>query len=109
MMMNSNEPASDETKAPTAVATDPVGQFLSSPRRGEMTSAEYREVLDLLALTQAEMAELLGVSIRTAHGYANGARIPGANSRLVVLRSPLCDRRRTAPIYTTHYAAYTSD
>ena len=45
MMMNSNEPASDETKAPTAVATDPVGQFLSSPRRGEMTSAEYRDVL----------------------------------------------------------------
>ena len=34
------------------------------------TSAEYRDVLNLLGLTQAEMAELLGVSVRTAHGYA---------------------------------------
>jgi len=98
MMMNSNEPASDETKAPTAVATDPVGQFLSSPRRGEMTSAEYREVLDLLALTQAEMAELLGVSIRTAHGYANGARIPEPVARFLVLILSLYERGRPAPI-----------
>ena len=42
------------------------------------TSAEYRDVLNLLGLTQAEMAELLGVSVRTAHGYANGGRIPDA-------------------------------
>ena len=54
-----------------------------------MTSTEYRDVLDLLALTQAEMAELLGVSIRTAHGYANGARIvvwpciPGARATVL--------------------------
>jgi hypothetical protein len=98
MMMNSNEPASDETKAPTAVATDPVGQLLSSPRRGEMTSTEYRDVLDLLALTQAEMAELLGVSIRTAHGYANGARIPEPVARFLALTLSLYERGRPAPL-----------
>ena len=92
MMMNSNEPASDETKAPTAVATDPVGQLLSSPRRGEMTSTEYRDVLDLLALTQAEMAELLGVSIpdrsrlrqRRTHP---GARRPISRSDFIAVRA----------------------
>jgi Helix-turn-helix len=97
MMMKSNEPASDET-APTAVATDPVGQFLSRPRRGEMTSAEYRDVLDLLGLTQAEMAELLGVSIRTAHGYANGARIPEPVARFLALTLSLYERGRPMPI-----------
>jgi DNA-binding XRE family transcriptional regulator len=98
MMMKSNEPASDAAKGPTGVATDPVGQFLSRPRRGEMTSAEYRDVLDLLALTQAQMAELLGVSIRTAHGYANGARIPEPVARLLALTLSLYERGRPARI-----------
>ena len=49
------------------------------------TSAEYRDVLNLLGLTQAEMAELLGVSVRTAHGYANGARIPEPVARFLAL------------------------
>jgi hypothetical protein len=31
------------------------------------------------------MAELLGVSIRTAHGYANGARIPELVVRFLAL------------------------
>jgi transcriptional regulator with XRE-family HTH domain len=63
-----------------------------------MTSAEYRDVLDLLALTQAQMAELLGVSIRTAHGYANGARIPEPVARLLALTLSLYERGRPARI-----------
>ena len=97
-MMSSNEHAFNETNAPTARANDPVTQFLSSPRRGGMTSAEYRDVLDLLALTQAEMAKLLGVSIRTAHGYANGARIPEPVVRFLALILSLYGRGRPAPI-----------
>ncbi len=53
------------------------------------TSAEYRDVLNLLGLTQAEMAELLGVSVRTAHGYANGARIPEPVARFLRDRDAL--------------------
>src|SRR5438309_1468382 len=59
-----------------------------------MTSAEYREVLNLLGLTQAEMAELLGVSVRTAHGYANGARIPEPVARFLALTLPKYERGR---------------
>src|SRR5260370_2391382 len=62
-----------------------------------MTSTEYRDLLDLLALTQAEMAELLGVSIRTAHGYANGARIPQPVARFLALTLSLYERGRPAP------------
>jgi transcriptional regulator with XRE-family HTH domain len=63
-----------------------------------VTSTEYRDVLDLLALTQAEMAELLGVSIRTAHGYANGACIPEPVARFLALTLSLYERGRPAPL-----------
>ena len=46
------------------------------------TSAEYRDVLNLLGLTQAEMAELLGVSVRTGrprHGSACALSHAGRN------------------------------
>ena len=41
-----------------------------------MTAIQFRAALDRLSLTQAQAAEALGVSIRTAHGYANGKPIP---------------------------------
>ena len=60
-----------------------------------MTSAEYRDVLDLLGLTQAEMAELLGVSVRTAHGYANGGPIPEPVARFLALTLSKYQRGRS--------------
>ena len=78
-MMNSNEPASDETKAPTAVATDPVGQLLSSPRRGKMTSTEYRDVLDLLALTHQTLRPLYFTAVRLSAPHIQLNRKPGTN------------------------------
>ena len=41
-----------------------------------MNAKQYRAALEALGLTQAGAAEVLGVSVRTAHGYANGALIP---------------------------------
>ena len=41
-----------------------------------MTSIQFRKALDDLGLTQGEAAEWLKISIRAAHGYANGAPIP---------------------------------
>lgn len=35
-----------------------------------MTAAEYRTALDRLGLTQAEAAEVLGVTLRTSQNYA---------------------------------------
>lgn len=50
-----------------------------------MTSAQYRAALDRLTLTQAGAAELLGISIRSAHGYANGEPIPEPVAKLLRL------------------------
>lgn len=41
-----------------------------------MTSSQYRAALAALGLTQAEAAERLGISVRTANAYANGTVIP---------------------------------
>ena len=41
-----------------------------------MTSTEFRNALAQLGWTQALAADHLGISIRTAHGYANGWPIP---------------------------------
>ena len=41
-----------------------------------MTSAQYRAALSALGLTQAEAAELMGKTIKTSWGYANGWPIP---------------------------------
>ncbi len=43
-----------------------------------MTSAQYRAAIAALGLTQAGAAELLDISLRTSHGYANGEPIPRA-------------------------------
>ncbi len=56
-----------------------------------MTSTEYRDVLDLLALTQAEMAELLGVNpdrsrLRQRRTHP-GARRPISRSDFIAVRA----------------------
>ena len=50
-----------------------------------MTDKQYRNALDNLGLTQSGAAELLGVSIRTSHGYANGDPIPEGYAKLLRL------------------------
>ena len=52
--------------------------------------AEYCDVLDRLGLAQAEM----GVSMRTAHGYANGVCIPEPVARFLALTLSLYKRGR---------------
>jgi len=51
-----------------------------------------REALDA-AIT--EMAELLGVSVRTAHGYANGGPIPEPVARFLALTLSKYQRGRS--------------
>jgi hypothetical protein len=50
-----------------------------------MDAAQFRWVLDILRLSQAEAASYLGVSLRTANGYANGAPIPNTVAILLKL------------------------
>jgi len=50
-----------------------------------MTSQQYRSALEHLGLTQADAAEFLGVSVRSSHGYANGAPVPVAIAKLLKL------------------------
>ena len=50
-----------------------------------MTMKQYRNALDSLGLSQARAAEWLGISIRAAHGYANGAPIPEPIAKLLRL------------------------
>jgi len=45
-----------------------------------MDKYEYRTYLKRLQLTQAEAGRFFGVSVRTAHGWANGCKIPHAVS-----------------------------
>lgn len=41
-----------------------------------MTADEYRNAIVDLGLTQNDVAQFLGVSLRTAHGYANEQPVP---------------------------------
>jgi hypothetical protein len=50
-----------------------------------MTPAQYRAALERLALSQGQAAKLLGVSLRTSHGYANGVPIPEGYAKLLRL------------------------
>lgn len=54
-----------------------------------MTAKQYREALDELDLTQDGAAEFLGVSLRSAHGYANGAKIPHPVATLLRLMTSM--------------------
>ena len=51
----------------------------------DITPKQYRAALDQLDLTQSCAAEFLKVSLRTAHGYANGQPIPEATAKLLRL------------------------
>lgn len=48
-----------------------------------MTTAEFRKALNLLGMTQAEAAQRLGVSPRTARGYATNYPIPQGTAILL--------------------------
>lgn len=50
-----------------------------------MKTAAYNAAMERLGLTQSGAADFLGVSIRTAHAYANGATIPPATAKLLRL------------------------
>ena len=58
-----------------------------------MTAAQYRAALERLDLTQGTAAQWLGISIRSSHGYANGAPIPTAIAKLL----RLCVRLKLKP------------
>ncbi len=58
-----------------------------------MTSAQYRNALERLGLTQGSAALWLGISIRSSHGYANGEPIPEAVAKLL----RLCVRLKLDP------------
>jgi hypothetical protein len=50
-----------------------------------MTAKQYRATLARLALTQREAGEMLGLSVRASHGYANGLPIPAPVVKLLRL------------------------
>lgn len=50
-----------------------------------MNAAEYKKLLARYGLTQVEMAELLGVSLRTSNGWAGGKPIPAPVVKLIKL------------------------
>jgi hypothetical protein len=58
-----------------------------------VTLTQFRKALDDLGLTQGEAAEWLKISIRAAHGYANGAPIPEPIAKLL----RLCVRLKLRP------------
>jgi hypothetical protein len=58
-----------------------------------MTPAQYQAALEQLELTQGSAAEWLGISIRSAHGYANGKPIPEPIAKLL----RLCVRLKLKP------------
>ena len=52
-------------------------------RHKSMDADEYRRACERLGLeTQDKSADFLDVSLRTSHGYANGAPIPAAIAKL---------------------------
>lgn len=50
-----------------------------------MTKYQYRIALEHLGLTRQAAAELLGISLRTSIGYANGWPIPEGYAKLLRL------------------------
>lgn len=67
-------------------ACDDLGHR-SPPRQMKkpMSKTQYRATTERLGLSQAAAAKLLGVSLRTSHGYANGEPIPDMVSTLLRL------------------------
>ncbi len=63
-----------------------------------MTANQYRATLAALGLTQAGVAQHLGISVRTSHGYANGTPIPTVvQIALASLACPKCQKRPSEP------------
>jgi len=58
-----------------------------------MTAKEYRRALEQLELSQSEIARRLGISLRSAHGYANNKPIPEPVAKLL----RLCVRLKLRP------------
>jgi hypothetical protein len=56
---------------------------MAKPRN--MTATRYSEAIDALGLNQVTAATFLDISVRTSHGYANGAKIPRAVALLLEL------------------------
>jgi hypothetical protein len=55
-------------------------------KRRQMSATEYRESTEKLGIgTQDRAADFLEVSLRTSHGYANGAPIPASTAMLLRL------------------------
>lgn len=50
-----------------------------------MTPDQYRAALAKLGLTQLEAAQMLGISLNSAHGYANNRPIPEPVAKLLRL------------------------
>ena len=59
---------------------------MPKPRKaGKMTGAQYMSALEALELNQVSAAAFLQISVRTSHGYANGASIPEGTAKLLRL------------------------
>ena len=50
-----------------------------------MTNEEFKWVLFHLGLTQKQAGDMLGIAIRTVHGYCNGTPVPEPTARLLLL------------------------
>jgi transcriptional regulator with XRE-family HTH domain len=48
-----------------------------------MTPHQYRAALQQLGLSQREAAQILGISLNSSNGYANGRPIPEPVARLL--------------------------
>ena len=59
---------------------------MPKPRKvAKMTGAQYMSALESLELNQVSAAAFLEISVRTSHGYANGAPIPEPTAKLLRL------------------------
>jgi hypothetical protein len=80
-----NTPCSHEECQPPGDNTQLLRTAVFAYILRDMTPKQYRAALDQLDLTQSCAAEFLSVSLRTAHGYANGKPIPESTAKLLRL------------------------
>ena len=50
-----------------------------------MNQYEFKWALDHLGLTQKEAGDMLGIAIRTVHGYCHGTPVPEPTARLLLI------------------------
>jgi hypothetical protein len=67
-----------------------------------MTQKQFRAALARLGVDQGEAAEILGCTIRTVNGYANGKEIPVVVERFLHL---MINTKTSAQRYLTSEAA----